>query len=55
MTEDEFVVLREARDKTLGMPRLILPSLQINIRAGHFPAPDADKNIYLKVPISGLK
>jgi glyoxylase-like metal-dependent hydrolase (beta-lactamase superfamily II) len=55
MTEDEFVVLREARDKTLGMPKLILPSLQINMRAGHFPAPDADENVYLKVPISGLK
>ena len=55
MTEDEFVVLREARDKTLSMPKLILPSLQINMRAGHFPAPDADEKIYLKVPISGLK
>jgi glyoxylase-like metal-dependent hydrolase (beta-lactamase superfamily II) len=55
MTENKFVTLREARDKTLDMPRLILPSLQINMRAGHFPEPDADENVYLKVPISGLK
>jgi hypothetical protein len=37
------------------MPTLILPSLQINMRAGHFPEPDAGENIYLKIPISGLK
>jgi glyoxylase-like metal-dependent hydrolase (beta-lactamase superfamily II) len=55
ITEDEFVSLREARDKTLNMPKLILPSLQINMRAGHFPEPDAGENIYLKIPISGLK
>jgi glyoxylase-like metal-dependent hydrolase (beta-lactamase superfamily II) len=55
MTENKFVTLREARDKTLDMPKLILPSLQINMRAGHFPKPDTDKNVYLKVPISGLR
>lgn len=55
ITEDEFVSLRETRDKTLDMPTLILPSLQVNMRAGHFPEPDEHENIYLKIPISGLK
>ena len=55
VTEDEFVKLRETRDKTLGMPRLILPSLQINMTAGHFPEPEGNNTTYLKVPISGLK
>jgi glyoxylase-like metal-dependent hydrolase (beta-lactamase superfamily II) len=54
-TEDGFVALREARDKTLGMPRLIFPSLQVNMRAGHFPKAEDNKTVYLKVPISGLK
>jgi glyoxylase-like metal-dependent hydrolase (beta-lactamase superfamily II) len=53
-TEDEFVAMREARDKTLGMPRLILPSLQVNIRAGHLPEPDASGKRFLKVPVNGL-
>ncbi len=54
MTEDEFVALREARDKTLGMPRLIIPSLQVNIRAGHLPPPDTSGTTFLKVPINVL-
>lgn len=54
-TEDEFVAMREARDATLDMPRLIMPSLQTNMRAGHFPEPDSNDTVYLKVPISGLK
>jgi len=54
MSEDEFVDLREARDKTLGMPRLIIPSLQVNIRAGHLPEPDASGKTFLKVPINTL-
>jgi glyoxylase-like metal-dependent hydrolase (beta-lactamase superfamily II) len=54
ITEDEFVTLREARDKTLGMPRLIVPSLQVNMRAGHLPDPDASGKRYLKVPVNGL-
>lgn len=55
ISEDEFVKMREARDRTLGMPRLIFPSLQTNMRAGHFPEADLNDTIYLKVPISGLK
>jgi glyoxylase-like metal-dependent hydrolase (beta-lactamase superfamily II) len=54
VTEDEFVEMREARDKTLPMPRLIMPSLQVNIRGGHLPKPDASGKIFLKVPINIL-
>ena len=52
--EDEFVAMREARDKTLGMPKLIIPSLQVNIRAGHLPEPDETGKRFLKVPVNGL-
>ncbi len=52
--EQEFIAMRESRDKTLNMPRLILPSLQVNMRAGHFPDPEENQTHYLKVPLSGL-
>lgn len=52
--EDDFVKMREARDKTLGMPKLIVPSLQINMRGGHLPAPDDSGKRFLKVPLNGL-
>lgn len=52
--EDTFVVLREARDASLGMPRLILPSLQVNMRAGDFPPPDGQGRVYLKLPVNQL-
>lgn len=52
--EDAFVAMREARDATLAMPRLILPSVQVNIRAGHFPEPEADGVSYLKLPLNRL-
>lgn len=52
--EDSFVTMREARDKTLGMPRLILPSIQINIRAGHLPPPESNGTRYLKLPLNVL-
>ena len=55
ISEDDFVVMREARDKESGMPRLIFPSLQVNMRAGHFPEPVTEDAVYLKVPVSGLK
>ncbi|ALO47561.1 MBL fold metallo-hydrolase [Pseudohongiella spirulinae] len=54
ITEDEFVAMREARDATLDMPVLILPSLQVNMRAGHFPPAEDNNMIYLKVPINAL-
>lgn len=52
--EDAFVDMREARDLTLGMPKLILPSLQINIRAGNFPEPEDNEIVYLKLPINAF-
>lgn len=54
ISEDAFVAMREARDKTLGMPRLILPSIQVNIRAGHLPEPEANGVSYLKLPLNLL-
>ena len=54
-TEDEFVAMRQERDATLGMPRLILPSIQVNMRAGHMPPAEDNGDTYLKIPVSGLK
>jgi glyoxylase-like metal-dependent hydrolase (beta-lactamase superfamily II) len=54
ITEDEFVAMREARDRTLDMPRLILPSLQVNMRAGALPPADASGRQFLKVPVNAL-
>jgi glyoxylase-like metal-dependent hydrolase (beta-lactamase superfamily II) len=54
VTSDEFVLLRTTRDANLDMPRLILPSLQVNIRAGAFPAPEANGTSYLKMPLNLL-
>jgi glyoxylase-like metal-dependent hydrolase (beta-lactamase superfamily II) len=50
VSEDEFVKMREARDKTLGMPKLILPAVQVNMRAGAFPPPEDNGVVYLKLP-----
>lgn len=52
--EDEFVATREARDRTLSMPKLIIPSLQVNIRGGRLPEPDRSGSTFLKVPVNGL-
>ncbi|MEZ5773889.1 MAG: MBL fold metallo-hydrolase [Hyphomicrobiaceae bacterium] len=54
VSEAEFVAVRTARDKTLSMPRLIIPSLQVNIRAGHLPEPEPDGKRFLKVPLDTL-
>jgi glyoxylase-like metal-dependent hydrolase (beta-lactamase superfamily II) len=55
ISEDEFVRVREARDKTLAMPKLIIPSLQVNMRAGQLPEPDPQSGKrYFKVPIDTL-
>lgn len=51
-TEDEFVKMRTERDATLNMPRLILPSVQINMRAGHLPKPESNGQRYLKLPLN---
>ncbi|MGX1786620.1 MBL fold metallo-hydrolase [Bosea sp. NPDC055332] len=52
--EDEFVAMREARDATLAMPRLIIPSLQVNMKAGELPQPDKSGKRFLKVPLNSL-
>lgn len=54
ISEDTFAAIREARDKTLDMPTLIIPSLQVNMKAGELPAPDESGKRFLKVPINGL-
>lgn len=54
VTEDQFVEMRTQRDATLSMPKLILPALQVNIRAGHLPEPADDGVRYLKLPIDQL-
>lgn len=54
ISEDEFVAMRTARDKTLGMPRLILPSIQINIRGGELPPTEDNGISYLKIPLNAL-
>ena len=50
-SEQEFVALREARDATLGTPRLLLPAIQANIRAGHFPPAEANGVHYFRIPV----
>ncbi|MGR4865368.1 MBL fold metallo-hydrolase [Caulobacter sp. LARHSG274] len=52
--EDAFVAMRQARDATLAAPTLILPALQVNIRAGALPEPTAAGNVFLKLPLTGL-
>lgn len=52
--EDAFVARRESRDATLGMPRLLLPSVQVNIRGGRLPAPEANGIAYLKIPLDAI-
>ncbi|MFN3629126.1 MAG: MBL fold metallo-hydrolase [Casimicrobiaceae bacterium] len=54
VTEEEFVAMRTARDKTLAMPALILPSVQVNARAGHMPPPEDNGVAYLKIPLNVL-
>lgn len=52
ITEEEFVAMRSKRDASLDMPTLILPSVQINMRAGHFPEPEENGIRYLKIPLN---
>jgi len=54
ISEDRFVEMREARDRTLQMPRLIIPSLQVNIRGGELPPKDESGRTFLKVPVNAL-
>lgn len=54
VSESEFVELRTARDATLGMPKLIVPSVQVNMKAGNLPEPESNGTRYLKVPLDRL-
>lgn len=54
VSEADFVVLRDARDATLSAPKLLIPSVQVNIRAGHLPEPEDNGQVYLKVPVNLL-
>jgi hypothetical protein len=49
--EDEFVAMRQARDATLPAPKLLLPSIQVNMRAGRFPPAEANGVSYLMIPV----
>lgn len=52
--EEAFVAMRTARDTTLAMPGLILPAIQVNMRGGHLPEPEANGTRYLKIPLDAL-
>lgn len=54
VSEDDFVAMRDARDATLSMPKLILPSIQVNMRGGHLPEPESNGTRYLKLPLDVL-
>ena len=54
VSEDEFVEMRTQRDATLAMPKLILPSIQVNMRGGHLPEPEDNGVRYLKLPVNQL-
>ncbi len=53
-SKEDFIAMRNARDATLAMPRLIIPSLQVNMRAGQMPEPEDNGLSYLKVPVNGI-
>ncbi|WP_136441018.1 MBL fold metallo-hydrolase [Pacificoceanicola onchidii] len=53
-TKEEFVEMRDSRDATLAMPKLIIPSLQVNMRAGNMPEPDEKGDVFLKVPVNKI-
>jgi glyoxylase-like metal-dependent hydrolase (beta-lactamase superfamily II) len=54
VSEEAFVAMREKRDATLAMPTLILPSLQVNMRAGHMPPAESDERFFLKLPLNAF-
>jgi glyoxylase-like metal-dependent hydrolase (beta-lactamase superfamily II) len=54
ISEDEFVTMRHARDASLGMPTLILPAVQVNMRAGQLPEPEANGTRYIKIPLNAV-
>ncbi|RVQ65779.1 MBL fold metallo-hydrolase [Croceicoccus ponticola] len=55
VTEDEFVAMRTTRDRTLAMPNLIMPSVQVNMRGGHLPEPEDNGVSYIKIPVNAVR
>lgn len=53
MSEDDYVTMREARDATLNVPKLLYPAIQVNIRGGRLPPPDENGRTYLRIPVTG--
>jgi hypothetical protein len=51
-TKQEYLTVRKNRDAQLDLPTLILPAVQINIRAGEFPEPEANGTVYVKIPLN---
>jgi hypothetical protein len=54
VSEEAFVETRESRDRQLGMPKLLLPAIQVNIRAGRLPEPETNGIRYVKIPINAV-
>ena len=54
VTEADFIAMREGRDKELGMPKLILPAIQVNVQAGQLPSPEDNGIRYLKIPLDAV-
>ncbi len=54
ISEGDFVATREGRDKQLGMPKLLLPAIQVNVRAGGLPDPEDNGIRYLKIPLDAV-
>lgn len=54
VTEAEFVAMRDGRDRQLGVPKLLLPAIQVNVRAGKLPAPESNDVRYLKIPLDAV-
>lgn len=54
IAEEAFVAMRTARDRSLALPRLILPSVQVNMRGGRLPPPEPNGRSYLKIPVDTL-
>jgi hypothetical protein len=54
ISEEAFVAMRHARDATLGMPTLMLPSVQVNMRAGQLPDPESNGTRFIKIPLNAL-
>ena len=54
VTEEDFVAMRTSRDKTLAMPKLIMPSVQVNIRGGRLPEPEDNGVSYIKIPVNAV-